>query len=96
MRPTNRPPTHPGEMLNEEFLKPMGITQTKFAKHLGWTHAKVNELVNEKRGVTPKSALCIANALGTSAELWLNLQKDYDLWKAAQDHKKIKRLKEAS
>lgn len=93
MEPKKRAPTHPGEMLSEEFLKPLGITQTAFSKHLGWTHAKVNELVNGKRGITPESALCIADALKTSADLWLNLQKNYDLWQAKQNHKMIKPIK---
>jgi addiction module HigA family antidote len=88
MLPKHRRPTHPGEILEEEFLKPLGITQTALANHLGWSHAKVNELVREKRGVTPAVALALSDALGTSAELWMNLQTHYDLWQAVQDHKK--------
>jgi addiction module HigA family antidote len=95
MLPKKRAPTHPGEMLQEEFLKPMGITQTAFAKHLGWSHAKVNEIITGKRGVTPEAALSFADALGTSAELWLNLQRNYDLWWAQQSHKKKPRLSNA-
>ena len=93
--PKNRTPTHPGEMLDQEFLKPTGISQSELARHLKWTHAKVNELINGKRGITPKSALCLSDALGTSAELWLNLQRDFDLWHAQQEHKTIKPLKRA-
>jgi antitoxin HigA-1 len=82
-------------MLEEEFLKPMGVTQTALANHLGWSHAKVNELIRGKRGVTPAVALASADALGTSAELWMNLQSQYDLWRAARDHKKKSRLAKA-
>jgi addiction module HigA family antidote len=72
-------PFHPGEMLLEEFLQPMGMTQTAFAEKLGWTRAKLNELLKGKRGVTADSALDLAQALGTSAKLWMNLQATYDL-----------------
>ena len=95
MLPKHRSPTHPGEMLEEEFLKPMGITQTALANHLGWSHAKVNELIHGKRGVTPAVALALSDALGTSAELWMGLQSNYELWQATQDHKKKPRLAKA-
>lgn len=72
-------PFHPGEMLLEEFLQPMGMTQTAFAEKLGWTRAKLNELIKGKRGMTADSALDLAQALGTSAKLWMNLQATYDL-----------------
>jgi len=87
MLPKFRAPTHPGEILQKEFLTPLGITQTALAAHLGWSHAKVNEIINGKRGITPEVALSLANALGTSPDLWLNLQKHYDLWNAEQKHK---------
>jgi addiction module HigA family antidote len=70
---------HPGQMLLEEFLQPMGMTQTAFAAKTGWTHARLNELIRGKRGVTADSALDLAKALGTSAKLWMNLQATYDL-----------------
>ena len=92
MLPKNRPPTHPGEILSEEFLKPLGITQSKFAAHLGCTHAKINEIINSKRGITPETALAFSDALGTTAELWLNLQSNFDLWHAQRRHKKVERL----
>jgi addiction module HigA family antidote len=79
-------------MLWEEFLKPLGITQTAFARHLGWTHARVNELIRGKRGITPEAALSLADALGSSPELWLNLQRNFDLWHALQRHRKKPRL----
>lgn len=72
-------PFHPGEILFEEFLKPDGITQTEFAKKLGWARARLNELIRGKRGVTADSALDLAKALGASAKLWINLQATYDL-----------------
>lgn len=87
--PKNRRPTHPGEILLEEFLKPMEISQAKFVRHLGgtWTYAKLNEIIHEKRGITPDTAIDLAMALGTTPMFWLNLQMYYDLWKASQ-HKR--------
>ncbi|MFM8269897.1 MAG: HigA family addiction module antitoxin [Pseudomonadota bacterium] len=75
-------PFHPGEILLEEFLEPGKITQAALADKLGWTRAKLNELIKGKRGVTADSALDLAEALGTSAKLWMNLQATYDLNKA--------------
>ena len=75
-------PFHPGEILLEEFLQPMGMTQTAFAEKVGWTRARLNELIRGKRGVTAESALDLADALGTSPKLWMNLQATYDLDKA--------------
>jgi antitoxin HigA-1 len=80
MRPPN--PIHPGRMLQEEFLAPTGISQRAFARKIGWTTAKFNELINGKRGVTADSALDLADELGTSPEVWLNLQMQYDLRRA--------------
>lgn len=80
--PTNRPPTHPGEMLLEEFLKPLGITQTAFAHQLGVSFPRLNEIINGKRGVTTDTALRLARVTGMSAEFWLGLQQDWDLWHA--------------
>jgi addiction module HigA family antidote len=75
-RPKN--PFHPGEILLEEFLKPAGITQTAFARKIGWTHAQLNELIKGKSNITAEMALDLAEALGTSAKLWMNLQETYD------------------
>ena len=72
-------PFHPGEILFEEFLEPAGITQTEFARRIGWTRARLNELIKGKRGVTAEAALDLAELLGTSAKLWMNLQATYDL-----------------
>ena len=78
--PTHRPPTRPGEMLLEEFLKPLGITQTAFAVRLGVSFPRLNEVINGKRSVTPDTALRLARVTGMSAEFWLGLQQDWDLW----------------
>ncbi len=80
--PTHRPPTHPGEMLLEEFLKPLGITQSAFAIQLGVSFPRLNEVINAKRGVTPDTALRLARVTGMSADFWLGLQQDWDLWHA--------------
>lgn len=72
-------PFHPGEILLEEFLIPGEITQIAFAKKLGWTRARLNELIKGKRGVTAEAALDLAKVLGTSAKVWMNLQATYDL-----------------
>ncbi|MBF0493305.1 MAG: HigA family addiction module antidote protein [Deltaproteobacteria bacterium] len=96
MLPKKRPPTHPGEMLLKEFLEPMGVSQTQFAIHLGWTFAKLNEIIRAKRGVTTESALSFGEALGTGPEFWLNLQRDWDLWHGLQNHRPVKRLKVAA
>ncbi len=80
--PSDRPPTHPGEMLLEEFLKPLGITQSAFAARLGVSFPRLNEIVNGKRSVTPDTALRLARVTGMSADFWLGLQQDWDLWHA--------------
>jgi antitoxin HigA-1 len=79
MIPENRIPTHPGEVLQEEFLEPLGITQVALAKHLEISPQRVNELVRGKRGVTPETAWLLSGALGTTPQFWLNLQANYDL-----------------
>ena len=80
--PTTLPPTHPGEMLLEEFLKPLGISQSAFAVRLGVSFPRLNEIVRRRRGVTPDTALRLARVTGMSAEFWLGLQQDWDLWHA--------------
>ena len=77
-------PFHPGEMLLEEFLEPMGMSQAAFAHRIGWTRTRLNELIRGKRGVTAAAALDLADALGTSPKLWMNLQATYDLDKVAR------------
>ncbi|MEW6213316.1 MAG: HigA family addiction module antitoxin [Acidobacteriota bacterium] len=80
--PARRPPTHPGEMLLEEFLKPLGISQSAFAARLEISFSRLNEIVRGRRGVTPDIALRLAQVLGMSADFWLGLQQDWDLWHA--------------
>ena len=80
--PDQRPPTHPGEMLREEFLKPLGISQSALAVRLGISFPRLNEVIRGKRGVTPDTALRLSRVLGMSADFWLGLQQDWDLWHA--------------
>lgn len=80
--PTEVPPTHPGEMLLEEFLKPLGISQSAFAIRLGVSFPRLNEVIRGKRAVTPDTALRLAQVTGMSADFWLGLQSDWDLWHA--------------
>ncbi len=79
-------PFHPGQILLEEFLVPSDISQAAFARKVGWTKARLNELIKGKRGVTAEAALDLADALGTSARLWMNLQVTFDL--AAAERKR--------
>ncbi len=78
--PTHRPPTHPGEMLRAEFLEPLGMSQSAFALQLGVSFPRLNEVINAKRSVTPDTALRLAQVTGMSADFWLGLQQDWDLW----------------
>ncbi len=80
--PTELPPTHPGEMLFEEFLKPLGISQSAFAIRLGVSFPRLNEIIRGRRSVTPDTALRLAQVTGMSADFWLGLQSDWDLWHA--------------
>ena len=93
--PTHRPPTHPGEMLLQEFLIPLGISQSAFAIQLGVSFPRLNEVINARRAVTPDAALRLAQVTGMSADFWLGLQQDWDLWHALRSRKAaaIARLK---
>ena len=75
-----RKPTHPGEILKKEFMEPLGLTQSKLAKGLNTTFRTVNEIVNEKRNISPEMAIRLSTYFGTSEELWLNLQNQHDLY----------------
>jgi addiction module HigA family antidote len=88
MIPTKRAPTHPGEILAEEFLIPLDLTQEKFAKKLGVSVQTINMLVKGKRGVTADTALALARVLETTPEFWMNLQAAFDLWGAQQRQRK--------
>ena len=83
--PKYRPPTHPGEMLVEEFLAPMNITQRALANAIHVPYQRVNELVNKKRGVTPSTALRLGRFFSNSPGFWLNLQVRWDLYQAQLD-----------
>lgn len=87
MIPKHRLPTHPGEILLEEFLRPLAISQVQFARHLGIPLQRVNEIVRGKRGVTPATAWLLSQALGTTPEFWVNLQTGYDLAASRPAHK---------
>ena len=93
--PKNRPPTHPGEMLMEEFLKPLQLTQAELAEKLGVSYPRVNELIHRKRGVTPDTALRLERLFGMEAQFWLNLQLAWDLYHVAHSPmvKEIQKIK---
>jgi addiction module HigA family antidote len=95
MLPANRIPTHPGEVLSEEFLKPLGLTQVALAEHLGVPVQRINELVRGKRGVTPETAWLLAGAFGTTPDFWVNLQTTHDL-AVARPARGIPRLTKAA
>jgi antitoxin HigA-1 len=82
--PKHRPPTHPGEMLRAEFLVPLGISQSEFARRLGVSFPRLNGIINGRRGVTTDTALRLARVTGMGAAFWLGLQQDWDLWHAVR------------
>lgn len=86
--PTHRTPTHPGEMLLEEFLNPMGLTQRELASAIRMPYSKANELVNKRRNMTPRLALRLAKYFGMSADFWMQLQLRWDLYRARQEEGK--------
>ncbi len=91
--PTNRTPTHPGEMLLEEFLKPMGITQKQLSVAVHVPFQRINELVNGKRGITPSTALRLSIFFGNSADFWMNLQQRWDLyWAKVKESDELHRI----
>ncbi len=99
--PTHRAPTHPGEMLNEEFLVPLGISQSRLALEIKVPFQRINLIVNGKRAVTPDTALRLARFFGTTPDFWLNLQLAWDVYQAmhapeAKDIESIQPLKRAS
>lgn len=87
--PTDRSPTHPGEMLLEEFLNPMGLTQRELAEAIQVPYQRINEIVNGRRGVTPSTALRLAKFFGMSADFWMNLQLRWDLYIAHKEEQKV-------
>ena len=83
--PTHRAPFHPGEILLEEFLEPMGLTQRELADAIGVPYQRVNEIVNGRRGITASTALRLGKYFGTTPGLWMNLQAGWDLYHAQQN-----------
>ncbi len=95
--PTHRTPTHPGEMLLEEFLKPMGISQKELAQTINVPYQRINEIINGKRGITPSTALRLAKAFNVSADFWINIQIRWDLYFANEaESKALKSIKPLS
>ncbi len=95
--PTHREPTHPGEMLLEEFLIPMAITQRELAKEIHVSYQRINEIINKRRGMTPSTALRLSKFFGVSEDFWMNLQLRWDIYKArlneAKELKTIRALR---
>ena len=94
--PTSGPPTHPGGLLLEEFLKPLGMSQTELAAKIGVSYPRVNELIHGKRGITPDTALRLEQLFGMEAQFWLNLQLAWDLYHLLRSPaaKRIKKIKQ--
>ena len=91
--PSDRSPTHPGVMLREEFLRPLGITQRELADAILVPYQRVNEIINEKRGITPNTALRLAKYFGNTPGFWMNLQLRFDLYQAQKvDNEEIKNI----
>jgi len=90
--PTHRAPTHPGEMLLEEFLKPMGLTQKELADSIRVPYQRINEIINGRRGVTPSTALRLSKFFGVSPDFWLNLQLRWDIYFAQQSEADILKM----
>ena len=87
--PTDREPTHPGEMLLAEFLLPLGLTQRDLADAIRVPYQRVNELINRRRGVTPSTALRLAKFFGNSPDFWMLLQYRWDLYRALRSEGKV-------
>ena len=95
MRRTEREPTHPGKIIREDYLKPLAITISKFASVLGVSRKTLSKILNGRGTITPDMALRLARAFNTTADFWLNLQKNHDLWQAehiSNDWQRVKPL----
>ena len=95
MLPDRRIPSHPGEILRDEFLDPLGVTQVAFAEHIGVPVQRINEIIRGKRGVTPATAWLLSLALGTTPEFWVNLQAGHDL-ALNRPKTRVKKLRQVS
>lgn len=92
--PTDRAPTHPGEMLLEEFLNPMGLTQRDLANAMHVPYQRINEIINGRRGITSSTALRLGKVFGVTPDFWMNLQLRWDLYFTQQSESDIlKRIK---
>jgi len=100
MLPRNRRPTPPGEILRDEFLEPLGLSQKELAEALGITRVRLSEILRGRRAITPDTAFRLARFFGTTPEFWLGLQTDVNLWDTLQVHgaeyRKIKPVKVAA
>jgi len=86
-------PPHPGEILREDYLIPLRLTQKVFAEHINVTRKTISAIVNERSGVSPDMAVRFAHALDTTAEFWMNLQASYDLWQVESCSKELNKIK---
>ena len=93
MRRMQRKPNHPGCILREDYIKPLQITITDMASKLGISRKTLSKILNEKGAITPDMALRLSRAFNTTPELWLNLQKSFDLWQAETGSKEWKKIK---
>ena len=92
---TKRRPDSVGDILNQEFMTPLGITQGDLAGQMGVSRKTVNEICKNRRAVTADTAMMLSRVFGNSAQFWLNLQMQNDLWEAAQDTKRMERIEKA-
>jgi addiction module HigA family antidote len=93
MKKIKRQPTHPGKIIQEDYLKPLSITIKAMADLVGVSRKTMSKIINGKGSVTPDMALRLSRAFDTTPDLWLNLQKNYDLWNAEQVSKEWKKVK---
>ena len=93
MRERKRAPTHPGRILREDYLEPLSLSVTKLASYLDVSRKTVSKILNERGAVTPDMALRLSKAFQTTPALWLNLQKEYDLWHAEHESKSWKKAR---
>lgn len=95
MNKIKRKPTHPGKIIQEDYLKPLSISITEMATKLGISRKTLSKIINERGAITPDMSLRLARAFDTTPELWMNMQKNYDLWQAehiSKDWQKIKSI----
>ena len=96
MRKMKRQPTHPGGIIKEDYLEPLSLTVTDMANTLGVSRKTLSKIINKRGAITPDMALRLARAFDTSPDLWLNLQKNYDLWQAEHGSKEWRQVKPLS